>query len=145
MKCIMLNEIKLKKLKKITVPGGNIFHGIKKSETSFNGFGELYFSWVLYNNVKAWKYHKKMTSNLICPIGKIKLVFCLSKSKNSFKTIIIGSNEYFRVTVPPKVWFGFCGLNKGKNLLVNLSNIEHDSDEMLRKPKTYFNYDWNII
>ena len=47
-----------------------------KNENSFNDFGEAYISEVLPGIVKAWKFHYKMTLNLIVVKGRVKFVFC---------------------------------------------------------------------
>ena len=71
----ILNKIKIKKLKKIKVLEGNIMHVLKKDELKNWSFKEAYFSKIKFNKVKAWKYHKKMTLNLVVPSGKVKFIF----------------------------------------------------------------------
>ena len=42
-------------------------HGIKKNDTGYVGFGEVYFSYINPKAVKAWKKHNRMTLNLVVP------------------------------------------------------------------------------
>ena len=84
-----------------------------------------------------------MTLNLIVPYGKVKFVF-YSQKKNIFKVIEIGEKKYSRLTVPPKIWFGFQGRGSGKNLLVNIANMVHDPKEVIGKPKSDLYYDWEV-
>ena len=58
-------------LKKIDNPKGNILHGLKNSDASYDGFGEAYFSTVNSGAVKGWKKHHKMKMNLLVPVGSV--------------------------------------------------------------------------
>ena len=70
-----LDNIKKYKLKKIKVDGGDVYHGVKSSDSNFTKFGESYFSFIYYNKIKCWKIHKEMTLNLVAPIGNILFNF----------------------------------------------------------------------
>ena len=57
--------------------------------------------------------------------------------------LIIGEKQYRRLTIPPGIWYGFKGLSEEKNLLHNISNIEHDPDEQENVPlETFNNITW---
>ena len=139
-------KIIFEKLKIINVNGGDVLRGLKFNETAYNGFGELYFSEVNFGEIKAWKKHNKMVMNLIVPCGQVKFVFYddreNSKITNRFQEIVISKSNYKRITVPPNIWFGFKGIGKENNLVVNLSNIEHSDDEVERKKINELNYKW---
>ena len=135
------NKIILQKLKIISTIGGNVMHGIKSSDKNYIKFGELYFSWIEKDFVKAWKLHKKMTMNLIVPYGMVKFVF-VDNENSSYIEKIIGEENYYKITVLPNTWFGFQGVGKEFNLIANLSNIKHDDNEVLRENKETFNYKW---
>ncbi len=130
------------KLNIIKVPGGDVYHGLKKSDLEFNGFGEAYFSSIYYKEVKAWKKHKRMTMNLIVPVGQVKFVF--KNEANLFTEYIIGENNYGRITVSPNVWFGFQGVSKNKSLILNLSNIIHSPEESEKVNMIDINYNWEF-
>ena len=135
-------------LKTIEADSGSVFHGLKKTDEGFKEFGEVYFSTVLKNAVKAWKLHKCMTLNLIVPIGSV--LFCFmdvrKKSKTFNKTcrIILSQQPYFRLTVPPGIWFGFKGLSDGLNLICNVADIAHEPNEIKRKNVDEIEMDWSI-
>ena len=139
-----LNNITLTKLKKITNSGGDILRVIKNNDKGFTNFGEAYFSWIKYNAIKAWKIHNRMTLNLIVPIGKVKFVFFLPNNKKKIRVIEIGesNNNYKRITVPPKVCFGFKGLAKRKSLVLNIANIRHIKSESKKYELDYHDYQW---
>ena len=137
---MILEKIKLTKLKQIKNDAGDLFHGLKKTENSYCGFGEVYFSWIKKNSIKGWKFHKEMTSNLIVPIGEVKFVFY--DNFGNYKDFIIGNNDYSRLTVPPNIWFGFMGISEPTNLVVNIASIEHDDREIVSKDLSEIKYDW---
>jgi dTDP-4-dehydrorhamnose 3,5-epimerase len=114
---------------------GNIFHGMKKSDRGYNGFGEIYLSSIKKNKIKAWKKHKKMTLNLIVIKGKIRFVFYddrkVSKTYGTYSELILSKSNFSRITVPPMIWFGFQGLTN-ENLLINIADLEHNPEEIER-------------
>jgi len=137
----MINDILVSPLKIIKVDGGDVLHGLKKSDESYVDFGEAYFSKVSYRAIKAWKRHLHMTSNLIVPIGNVKFVF--ASDSGEIRVIQVGQNNYMRLSVPPKIWFGFQGLSEHGALILNISDIEHDPDEVERKSIADIKYDWS--
>ena len=136
-----LNNISIIPLKNISATGGNVMHAIKKTDKGFEGFGEIYFSYINYNSVKAWKKHTKMTMNLVVPIGKVLFVF-YSSSNNLFRTEEIGVNRYMRITVPPNIWFGFKGLFQPYSLITNIASIPHNPNEVENCSKDKIKFNW---
>ena len=134
-------KIKKNKLKIIDNINGAVMHGLRKSDSSFIGFGEIYFSNIKYESIKAWKRHLKMTMNLVVPVGTVKFVF-YDEDNDTFDEHIIGKNDYFRITVFPEIWFGFKGLDKKENLVMNFANIEHNPEEVERRNINHFKYSW---
>ena len=89
-----------------------------------------------------------MTLNLIVPIGEVLFYFIdkrkYSQSYNKDLKIILSSNPYFRLTVPPKIWFGFKGISEGTNMICNIADIKHEPNEVLRKQVQEFEVNWEI-
>ena len=136
-------------LKIFNAETGSVMHAIKNSDHGFYNFGEVYFSTVKQNNVKAWKFHQRMTLNLVVPSGEVLFAFLDVREKSStinqnFK-IILSQKPYFRLTVPPGIWFGFKGLSEGLNLICNVTNIVHDPMEVLRKEVSEIEMNWDRI
>ena len=140
---IGLKDILTTPLKRISVEGGDVMHALKKSDNGFNGFGEVYFSWVEQGAIKAWKCHQHMTLNLVVPLGEISFVFHIKDQEKYFRTENIGEERYVRLTVPPRIWFGFQGKAFGRSLLMNLADMAHDPDEVLRKKTSEIVYNWS--
>lgn len=135
-----LKKIKVFKLQKFKNPKGNVLRGFRKNDKFLKNSAEIYFSWINKNAIKGWKLHKKMTMNLIVPIGKVKFVFYNGKN---FKSIIIGEKNYNRIFVPNNIFFAFQNLYKEKSLVVNNANIIHQKkDEILKLSLNKINYLW---
>lgn len=128
-----INGVILTPLKIIEHPKGNIFHGMKNVDPGYVDFGEAYFSTITKGEIKAWKKHFRMTLNLIVPVGKVKFVLFddreHSPSENTFGEIILSTENYYRLTIPPNVWMGFQGIGDNLNLILNIADIPHDPDE----------------
>ena len=144
MKDNSLSKISSTSMKVINLEQGDVLHFLKNSAESFKGFGEVYFSKINAYSIKAWKLHKKMTLNLIVPIGTFKFVF-YSHVSNTFRVEEIGESNYRRLYVPPRIWFGFKGISKGTSLVANLADIEHDPKEAIKKNLDEISYDWNLL
>ena len=137
-----LNKIKVKKLKIIRLPAGDVLRFLRKQETKRQWkFGEVYFSKIKFKKIKAWKYHLKTTMNLTVIVGKVKFVFYSHKSKR-FKTIIMDEKKYTRLIIPPKIWFGFKGISKIESIIVSLTDLTHNPKEVLKREKKQINFDW---
>ena len=126
---------------------GSIFHGIKKGENSFHGFGEAYFSHIETDKIKAWKMHSEMWLNLVVPIGSVKFVLYDSRKASKtfglfFEIVLSSMTNYKRLTIPPGITFGFMGVGRGINLVLNVANIEHDPKEVINFPRESIKYRW---
>jgi len=134
----------LTELKIIEQSEGSVMHGIKTSDPSFSGFGEAYFSTVNKGCIKGWKLHREMTLNVIVPFGEIRFIVhdgIQDKKKTPIEPLIdvvLGINNYCRLTVPPNYWVAFIGVSANINMLMNIANIEHDPNESLNKSLDFF-------
>lgn len=131
-------------LKIIDVEGGNVLHAIKKNDPGFKDFGEAYFSTVEPGAVKAWKRHRRMTLNLVVPVGEVRFVMCSSIEEEApvFQEVVLSKANYYRLTVPPMIWLGFQGLSSESSMLLNVSDIPHDSKESDRINCEQVQFDW---
>ena len=140
---VSLADILVTPLMRIPTVGGDVMHALKNSDNGFNSFGEVYFSWVEQGAIKAWKCHQHMTLNLVVPLGEVSFVFHIKDQENCFRTENIGEEKYVRLTVPPGIWFGFQGRGSSQSLLMNLADMAHDPDEVLRKKTSEIVYNWS--
>lgn len=137
-----MDAITVTPLARITTAGGDVLHALKQQDQGFAGFGEAYFSFVAPGAVKAWKIHKRMTMNVVVPVGSVRFVFHL-QGANAYRVEDIGIDRYARITVPPGIWFGFQGLGESQNLILNIADITHDPAEVDRLPISEINYSWS--
>ena len=63
--------------------------------------------------------------NLIVPVGKVAFVIYdnrkKSKSYKNFSKITISKDNYIRLTIPPKLWVAFKGIDANLNLILNIA------------------------
>ena len=144
----MLDGMIKKNLNIIESESGSIMHALKKTDPGFQDFGEVYFSTVVKEAVKAWKLHQRMTLNLVVPAGSVLFCFIDLREKSSTWNetckIILSQEPYSRLTVPPGIWFGFKGLSDGLNLICNVADIAHEPNEIKRKNIYEIEMDWSI-
>lgn len=117
-----IKKIKIFKLKKFKNVKGNVLRGFRKTDKFPGKSAEIYFSWLNKSAIKGWKLHKKMSMNLLVPLGKVRFVFF---DGAKFKKIIIGEKNYCRIYVPNNIFFSFQNLSNDKSLIVNNSSIIH--------------------
>ena len=138
---IGLESIKVTSLKRLESNGGHVLHAMKRDDEGYKGFGEVYFSAVNPLAVKAWKKHLRMTLNLVVPVGTILFVFV--DDEGNKREEVIGADRYARLTVPPKIWFGFKGIGKSDNILMNFADIPHDPNEVIAASRESIQHDWD--
>jgi len=134
-------------LKVIETKGGDILHGMKKSDYGYDGFGEAYFSLIDTSEIKGWKRHKKMVLNLIVSVGVIRFVIYDDRQGSSSygdlqEVTLSKDSNYCRLTIPPMVWVAFQGVGKNANMLLNIASIEHSPNESDRKKLNEIKFDW---
>lgn len=138
-----MDGVILTPLKQISNPKGDIFHGMKKSDNGYDGFGEAYFSTINQDDIKGWKKHTEMILNLVVPVGEIKFVVYDEETREFFSVTLSQSN-YQRLTVKPNLWMAFQGVGE-YNMLLNLASIEHNPSESVNINLTQIEYEWNTI
>ncbi|MDC8772739.1 dTDP-4-dehydrorhamnose 3,5-epimerase [Roseateles albus] len=132
------------KLRRIQTVGGDVLHGMKNIDAGFDGFGEVYFSFIKPQQVKGWKRHEKMTLNFVVPVGEIQVCVCDEKSGDS-SSFVLGPRTdelYNRLTIRPGLWVAFGGLGSTESLLVNIASIPHDPTEATNVPLDSFSWSW---
>ena len=142
----MINDVIVTPLDIISTQNGDVLHVMKNNSKGFVAFGEVYFSEIKPKTVKAWKRHRKMTLNLVVPIGEIKFVMFDDRETNdvNFHEVIISKENYCRLTIPPMIWVGFEGLSRNNSIVLNIASIPHDPGEVDRKNLDEIDFDWGI-
>ena len=98
----MIEGVKFTKLKIISDHRGSVLPMIRSDSNVFQSFGEIYFSTIFNNSIKAWHLHKKAVLNYACIKGKVKLALFddrkQSKSFGKFAEYILTPEDYFLIT-----------------------------------------------
>lgn len=144
-----IEGIKITPLKIISDHRGSVMHMLRSDSKVFKKFGEIYFSTVTKNGIKAWHLHKEATLNYVCVRGSIKLVLFddrnTSLTKGKYQELILSPKNYYLVTIPPNIWNGFKNLDNEESIIANCLNIPHNEKEMVREShdSKNFSFDWS--
>ena len=144
----LIEGVKITPLKIISDDRGSVMHMLRSDSPIFENFGEIYFSTISKNSIKAWHLHKEATLNYACVFGKVKLVLFdereKSKTFSKYQEIQISPQNYFLVTIPPNIWNGFKNLDNDYSIIANCLNQPHDENEMVRRDPfdQKFEYNW---
>jgi dTDP-4-dehydrorhamnose 3,5-epimerase len=132
-----IEGVELTPLKQFIGNKGNVYHGLKKTDSSFSDFGEAYFSTVENGAVKGWKKHTIMVSNLIVPLGAVRFVLYDDRpdslTRGHIMDVTLSLDNYMRLTIPVNIWMAFQGVGKSTNMLLNISSITHNPQECLNR------------
>jgi dTDP-4-dehydrorhamnose 3,5-epimerase len=131
----MIEGVLLTPLCEIDASPGFVLKFITDQSEGFAGFAECYISEIAPNNVKAWKYHEERTQNICVPFGQVRLVvYDSNKCSSTFGVLnefVLGrSKNFMRLTIPPRLWYGFVCISSTHGLIVNLINVRHGANDM---------------
>ena len=144
-----IHDVIITPLKVISDNRGKVMHMLRCDDEIFNKFGEIYFSTIFFNKIKAWHLHKESTLNYSCVKGEVKLVLFDNREKSPTKgiiqEIILKPKEHSLITIPKNIWNGFKGLDKEESIIANCLTLPHNEDEMVRiEPNDkLIKYNWN--
>ena len=144
----MIDGVLVTKLKIIRDERGSVMHMLRNDSPIFSNFGEIYFSTINYNSIKAWHLHKETTLNYSCIFGRVKLVLYdtreKSKTSGKYQELILSPEEHRLITIPKNIWNGFKGLEKNISIVANCLTLPHNEKEMVRKDPfdKFFKYHW---
>lgn len=133
-------------LKIINTAGGPVLHLLRKSFALFpefaEDFGEIYFSEILPNCVKAWKKHTLQTQLFAVPAGLIRLVLYdgrqNSPTNGKLEKLLLGRpDNYELVQIPPGIWYGFQCLSSQPAMICNCANLPHNPLEGQTMPQDW--------
>ena len=133
----MIEGVIITPLKQIEDENGKVMHMLRKDSKVFKKFGEIYFSVVNPNAIKAWRKHKEMFLNYACIEGVVKVVLYDDrkdrKTSGQIQEIYLGNENYNLLTIPPLIWTGFKADGNQKSIIANCSTMPHSQNEIIRK------------
>ena len=83
-----IHDVIITPLKVISDNRGKVMHMLRRDDEIFKKFGEIYFSTIFFDKIKAWHLHKESTLNYSCVKGEVKLVLFDNREKSPTKGII---------------------------------------------------------
>lgn len=154
----LIHGVHTAKLPIIRDERGSVRHFMRRDSPFFEEmgrFGEVYFSTIWPNVVKAWHVHKRMTLNYVCVVGRIQLVLYDGRSDGhggpsptygDINVIELADTEpdYRIVQIPPMVHNGFrAPVGWADEVIVaNCADLPHHPDEIERYSLDEVDYDW---
>ena len=143
-----IEGVKITPLKIISDDRGSVMHMMRNDSKVFDKFGEIYFSTIFKDKIKAWHLHKEATLNYACVFGEVKLVLFDERKGSStlgeYQELLLSLKNYNLITIPPKIWNGFKGCNDQFSIIANCLNLPHNEKEMVRLDvkDNRFKYHW---
>jgi dTDP-4-dehydrorhamnose 3,5-epimerase len=135
------NDLFSKSLIKIPHPKGGLFKFLDENDPWFDKFGEIYFSTINFQEVKAWKRHAKFTSLITVISGSVRFVL-VDVYKKFYQERIDTENNYKMLKIPPGFIYGFQGLGIDKNIVASVINYPHDPNESENIEAEAIEFDW---
>ena len=137
-------------LKQIPDERGKIMHMLRRDDSHFKKFGEIYFSIAYPGVIKGWHLHKKMTLNYAVIQGMIKLILYDNRRNSSTKgelmEIFTGEDNYCLIQIPPGIINGYKVYGTKPAIVANCATEPHDPKEMERIDpfSKKVPYDWDL-
>ena len=129
----MLEGVHVSPRRIIADPRGDVLHMLKSTDDVFTQFGEVYFSKIQPRQEKAWRRHRKATSQLAVPIGSVHFVLFDDRAGSTTNgrrgDVTIGEDNYCLLTIPPMVWYAFENPGISTALIGSCSSLPHDPNE----------------
>ena len=125
----MIDGVKITPLKVIKDNRGKVMHMLRKDSPVFKSFGEVYFSTINFNSIKAWHLHKEATLNYCCIKGKVIWFFMMTEKVvqlDIYQELILDPTDHKLITIPNNIWNGFKGLDKSRSIIANCLTIPHN-------------------
>jgi dTDP-4-dehydrorhamnose 3,5-epimerase len=146
----VIEGVKIIPLRQIVDERGKIMHMLKRTDSHFISFGEIYFSCAWPGTVKAWHIHKSMTVNNAVISGHAKLVMYDMRKKlptfGEIQEVFFGEDNYVLIQIPPGIANGYKAYGDKMVILANCATEPHDPDELIRIDpfKNDIPYDWAL-
>ncbi len=106
--------------------------------------GQINYSFVYSNVVKAWHRHQKQVDFWSCLHGHIRAG--IHREPDEYWSIVLGERSPYTLVIPPDLWHGLIAVdNKGAGLLYYATEAycpENPDEE--RAPYDAFDFKWEV-
>ncbi|MEJ0084657.1 MAG: dTDP-4-dehydrorhamnose 3,5-epimerase family protein [Pseudomonadota bacterium] len=139
MSAVSIQGVLVTPLRQIVDERGAVLHMLRADSEGYAGFGECYFSQINVGIIKGWKRHLRQTQQLAVPSGRVRFVVCdlrdESPTRGTCVDVTLGRpDSYYRLTIPPQVWYGFACVGDQISLVVNCADMPHEAGESETRP-----------
>ena len=123
------STIQIFKNKVFTDNRGQVRHFFNSNLFNLN-VEEIYFSSIVYPNIKGWKFHENKNQLFSVVSGKIKFYIGSLNPNNKItviREIILTFDENNSLFLPSKNWYAFENIQENDSMLINAVDIEHSA------------------
>jgi len=130
---------------------GRLMEIVRRDDSFFSGFGQVYVTTVYPGVVKAWHYHARQTDCFTCVKGMVKVGLYDDREDSPTKGIVneiyIGEHKPALIVIPPGVHHGWKCISQSEAYIVNVPSEPYnrsDPDEYRTDPhEGGIPYDWS--
>jgi len=140
--------------KKLTVHAderGRLMEILRKDDSLFKNFGQVYMTTAYPGVVKAWHYHRLQTDHFVCVSGMMKVVLYDAREDSPTNGLV---NEFFigvhnpgLVQIPAGVYHGFKCISDHEAIIINVPtemyNYTEPDEFRIPAHTTEIPYDWS--
>ena len=120
----MINGVEVKNLTVLPDERGRVMEILRRDDSFFSGFGQVYLTTAYPGVVKGWHYHKKQTDNMAVVKGMMKIVLYdnrkTSTSKGEINEFFAGEQNPILIRIPPLVYHGFKCISPEEAMVINV-------------------------
>jgi dTDP-4-dehydrorhamnose 3,5-epimerase len=134
----LIDGVLICEIDEISTGSSTVFKFIEEHSLGFVDFAECYMTEVLPGSVKAWKYYDRMTQNVCVPVGAVKFVIYDDRDGSRTNGIVNEfhlerTRKFARLTIPPRLWYGFGSLCASTSIIVNVIDVPHQGSNAIGK------------
>jgi len=148
----MIDGVETKHLRVICDERGRLMEILRRDDSVFEKFGQVYLTTTYPGIVKAWHYHKKQDDNVTVVKGMLKLVLYDdrdgSPTRGEVNEFFIGEHNPVLVHISKGIFHGWKCVGQEEALVVNCVtepyNRDHPDEYRLPYDSEKVPYDWEI-
>jgi len=145
-----IDGVVIQPLKVVPDERGRLMEIMRRDDSFFSGFGQVYLSTVYPGVVKAWHYHRIQDDRFTCVRGMVKAVLYDdregSKTRGSLNVIYVGEFNPVLIVIPAGVYHGWKCVSDYEAYVINVPSEPYnreDPDEFRVDPhEGGIPYDW---
>jgi dTDP-4-dehydrorhamnose 3,5-epimerase len=147
----LIHDLVVERLRVIPDERGRLMEIMRRDDSFFSGFGQVYLSTIYPGVVKAWHYHRIQEDRFTCIKGTIKAAFYddreNSPSRGVLNVIYLGEHNPCLVVIPAGVYHGWKCVGESEAYVINVPSEPYNRsnpDEYRVDPHSgEIPYDWS--